>query len=209
MVPLSEPRLLVLHGLRLKGFGEAVDVAAIVSVDADEADEQLEKALADGLVVRRDGVPLSGWSLTAEGRAEQERLLVAELAAIGGEAAVGRAYDAFVALNPGLLELCTAWQMLDDTTINDHGDAKYDGAVIDRLRAHHAQAEPILTELEGVLERYAGYHPRFAAAIERVGAGDGDWFAKPIIDSYHTVWFQLHEDLLNTLGVERAQELAG
>jgi len=198
--------LLVLHGLRLKGFGEAADVAAVVSIDAEVAEEQLDKALADGLVVRRAGAPLSGWSLTGEGRAEQERLLAAELSAIGGEAAVRSAYAGFVALNGGLLELCTAWQMLDATTINDHRDATYDGAVVDRLRAHHAQTEPVLTELEGVLDRYAGYRPRFAAALDRVGAGDGDWFAKPVIDSYHTVWFQLHEDLLNTLGIERAQE---
>jgi hypothetical protein len=27
-----------------------------------------------------------------------------------------------------------------------------------------------------------------------------------MIDSYHTVWFQLHEDLLNTLGIDRATE---
>jgi hypothetical protein len=29
-----------------------------------------------------------------------------------------------------------------------------------------------------------------------------------MIDSYHTVWFQLHEDLLNTLGIERSKEAA-
>jgi hypothetical protein len=27
-----------------------------------------------------------------------------------------------------------------------------------------------------------------------------------VIDSYHTVWFELHEDLLSTLGIERASE---
>jgi hypothetical protein len=27
-----------------------------------------------------------------------------------------------------------------------------------------------------------------------------------MIDSYHTVWFQLHEDLLNTLGIDRSTE---
>ena len=33
-----------------------------------------------------------------------------------------------------------------------------------------------------------------------------EWFTKPVIDSYHTVWFELHEDLLATLGIERASE---
>ncbi len=27
-----------------------------------------------------------------------------------------------------------------------------------------------------------------------------------MIDSYHTVWFELHENLLATLGIERARE---
>ena len=30
-----------------------------------------------------------------------------------------------------------------------------------------------------------------------------------MIDSYHTVWFELHEDLLATLGLERAAETGG
>ena len=29
---------------------------------------------------------------------------------------------------------------------------------------------------------------------------------KPMIDSYHSVWFELHEDLLATLGIERGSE---
>ena len=31
-------------------------------------------------------------------------------------------------------------------------------------------------------------------------AGDPDWFTRPTVDSYHTVWFELHENLLATLG---------
>ncbi len=33
-----------------------------------------------------------------------------------------------------------------------------------------------------------------------------EWLTKPTILSYHTLWFQLHEDLLATLGLERAAE---
>ena len=40
-------------------------------------------------------------------------------------------------------------------------------------------------------------------------AGDTDWFTKPMIPSYHTVWFELHEDLLATLGIERGSEGGG
>jgi hypothetical protein len=37
-----------------------------------------------------------------------------------------------------------------------------------------------------------------------VQAGDAAYFAAPMIASYHTVWFELHEDLLATLGIARS-----
>src|SRR5436190_2223890 len=78
-VTASDPRLLVLHGLRLKGFGEPADVAAIVDLDVDIVAKHLDTLQTEGLVLRREG-RLVGWALTADGRAEQERLLAKELA---------------------------------------------------------------------------------------------------------------------------------
>ncbi|MDP9020051.1 MAG: MarR family transcriptional regulator, partial [Actinomycetota bacterium] len=46
-------------------------------------------------------------------------------------------------------------------------------------------------------------------ALRRVVAGEGDWLTRPLIDSYHTVWFELHQDLLDTLGIERGSEDRG
>ena len=40
-------------------------------------------------------------------------------------------------------------------------------------------------------------------------AGEVDWFTRPTIPSYHSVWFELHENLLATLGIDRAQEASG
>jgi hypothetical protein len=206
MPPASETRLLVLHGLRLKGFGEPDAVGAIVGLDADDVAKYLDGLQAEELAVRRDGARLAGWGLTAAGRAEQERLLAEELDAAGCRGAVDAAYRSFLALNTALLEICTAWQMKDETTLNDHGDASYDARAIERLVEHDTQLQPILDQLEASLARYDRYRPRFAAAIDHLRAGDHDWFTKPMIDSYHTVWFQLHEDLLNTLGIDRSTE---
>ena len=66
--------------------------------------------------------------------------------------------------------------------------------------------QPICAELAATLERFGSYGPRLAEARARVEGGDVDWFTKPMIDSYHTVWFELHEDLLATLGIERSTE---
>jgi DNA-binding MarR family transcriptional regulator len=200
----SDTRLLVLHSVRLKGFAEPEAVAAVAGLPQDDVVKHLDALLDDGMVVHREG-RVTGWQLTASGRAEQEKLLAEELDDTGTRDVIDAAYRRFLAINGELLESCTAWQLRDDA-INDHADAAYDEAVVERLRALHAQVEPILTDLESALERYDGYRDRFETALARLGEGETDWFTKPLIDSYHTVWFQLHEDLLNTLGIERSEE---
>jgi len=36
-----------------------------------------------------------------------------------------------------------------------------------------------------------------------VQAGDGGWVDRTDVESCHRVWFELHEDLVATLGVDR------
>jgi hypothetical protein len=47
------------------------------------------------------------------------------------------------------------------------------------------------------------------AARRQVEAEEHDWLLSPRIDSYHTVWMQLHEDLLLGLGLQRTDEVSG
>lgn len=201
----SNARLLVLHGLRLKGFSEASGVAALIELPDAVVNEQLGQLQREDLVLHRDG-RLTGWALTPAGRTAQEAALREELDARGVRDDVLLAYKRFLGLNTDLLGVCTAWQMKDETTLNDHGDPDYDAGVVGQLRELHAKVEPILDDLEAALERFRGYRGRLEAALDKIGGGDVDWFTKPLIDSYHTVWFQLHEDLLTTLGIERSQE---
>ena len=201
----SDSRLLVLHGLRLKGFAEAADVAALVGLEPDAVTAQLELLKGEELVLYREG-RLTGWALTPAGRKAQEAALHHEIDACGARDAVFDAYKRFLDLNTDLLEICTAWQMKDEATINDHTDPAYDTGVIEQLHTLHAKVEPIIGDLERVLHRYCGYRGRLEASLDRLRNGESEWFTKPLIDSYHTVWFQLHEDLLNTLGIERSQE---
>jgi hypothetical protein len=204
----SDTRLLVLHGLRLKGFAEADTIATLVDVEVAIVGSHLEVLHADGLVLRRDG-RLSGWTLTPAGRDEHARAVTLELGEAGCQVDVVDAYNRFLALNRELLAVCTAWQLIDETTMNDHSDSAYDAAVIERLGKLNDELSPILDDLEATLGRFRGYRERFDNALARVRAGEIDWFAKPMIDSYHTVWFELHEDLLATLGLERSKEAHG
>jgi hypothetical protein len=197
-----------MHGLRLKGFAEADGVGEAVGVAGAEAKPVLDQLVTEGLASYRDG-KLSGFTLTKLGREQHAVLLSAELDAAGARAAVQDSYRRFLQLNTDLLTICTAWQLRDvdgESVINDHADAAHDAGVIGRLGSLHAQVEPICDDLGDALERFGGYRPRLSFAMDQIRTGDTDWFTKPMIPSYHTVWFEMHEDLLSTLGIERGSE---
>ena len=204
----SDPRTLVMHGLRLKGFGDAAAVGEAVGVSEAEAKPVLDQLVVEDLATYRDG-KLSGFSLTKPGREEHARRLAAELDALGVRDEVEGVYRRFLGLNTELLSVCTEWQLREvdgESIINDHSDPMYDAGVIEKLASLHARVEPICTDLGALVDRFRGYGARLAHALERVRTGDADWFTKPMISSYHTVWFEMHEDLLCTLGIERGAE---
>ena len=111
------------------------------------------------------------------------------------------------------MSLCTDWQLRpspegseEEHVKNDHSDSEYDSGVINRLVELDNHVQPICSDLKECLERFASYGDRFTYALNLVLEGEVDWFTKPMIESYHTVWFELHENLLSTLGIDRASE---
>ena len=209
MAHQSEPELLTLLGLRLKGFAEADSVADISGLAVDITEDALKTAESEGLAQYHDGGQVTGWALTAEGRTVGQRMLAAELDATGSRETVEAAYGRFGELNQTMLTLCTDWQVKTvgaEQTLNDHSDEEYDQGVIGRLVTFNDEVRPLLADLRDDLARYGGYGDRFREALEKLLAGDLDYFTKPIMPSYHTIWFELHEDLLATLGIERAEE---
>jgi predicted ArsR family transcriptional regulator len=158
----SDDRLLVLHGLRLKGFALADAIAEQVGVGAATVTSVLGELEADGLVQYRDG-RLTGWALTTEGRREHERSLNDELNEAGCREDVLGAYKRFLALNHELLELCTRWQLREvggEQIMNDHSDTAHDAAVLDDLAALHARVEPICADLAALFDRFGAYGER-------------------------------------------------
>ncbi len=204
----SDPGFLVLHALRLKGFAEDDVVAAMTGLDVEAVSRRLKEQASDELVVRRDG-RISGWSLTPAGRACHAMLVRDELDAAGARDDVQSAYDRFLHINQDMLGVCTAWQLRDvdgAQAINDHSDRDYDAGVIQRLVGIHDRVRPVTADLRDAMTRFGSYGDRLRSALEKVMAGESEWFTKPVIDSYHTIWFELHEDLLCTLGIERSSE---
>jgi pyruvate,orthophosphate dikinase len=92
--------------------------------------------------------------------------------------------------------------------LNDHADAAYDAAVLADLAALHAAARAWLVPVAQGLPRLAGYGRRLDAAADAVSQGDHRYIASPRVDSYHGVWFELHEDLIRLAGTTRADEVS-
>jgi len=204
----SDARLLVLHGVRLKGVASAEAIAFAAGVDVAVVARQLDELASLGLVVRREGL-LTGWQLTAAGRVEHERLLAGELADAGARPAVESGYDRFRTLNPGVLDACSRWQVRELSgrlVRNDHADPSYDEKVLNDLADALTEARPLGDRLAGALERFGPYAPQLEDALDKARAGERDYVTKPVIPSFHTVWFEMHEDLLVTLGLDRTSE---
>jgi hypothetical protein len=122
------------------------------------------------------------------------------------EARVRRLLEVFLPINRTLRELCTAWQIRPDGSVNDHSDAMYDAGVRDRLDDIHDSTVPVLDRLTAVLPSIGGYAPRLQAALDRLDAGETAWLASPLLESYHTVWMHLHQELLMVLGMTRKED---
>ncbi|MEZ5245118.1 MAG: hypothetical protein R2707_08490 [Acidimicrobiales bacterium] len=126
------------------------------------------------------------WSLTAAGTAELAAHLGAETERVG-RADLVTAYEAFLPLNREFLaELA--------------GDASPTS-----LATLVRRLDPILAALSAALPRFDRYAERFVDAL-RSAADDPRWLAAPSLDSVHTIWFELHEHLLATLGRSRVDE---
>ena len=89
---------------------------------------------------------------------------------------------------------------------NDHTDTAYDTDVRLRLQALDRDAAPVVARMGDVLARLAPYGPRLARTCQRVLDGETDMFTGVMCGSYHDVWMELHEDLILTLGIDRAAE---
>jgi hypothetical protein len=135
------------------------------------------------------------------GRIENERLLAEELESAGGLAAVTAVHAKFAPLNAGVVAACSDLQLrwlADGSQPNDGID--------EPTRQTFTEALATLSDLEvrltAVLPRFSGYAERLEQAV-RNAATEPAWLTATDRDSFHRIWFELHEDLIATLGIRR------
>jgi pyruvate,orthophosphate dikinase len=192
----------LLMAAKLKGRARADAAAAYAGISPEDAESQIRQLVEAGFLTGDQQL-----RITPEGRTRIEELLTTERAAIDREQ-LAQAYEEFDSHNTMFKSVVTAWQMKDATTVNDHTDAAYDAGVIERLTAVHENFRPLLQRVIEIAPRLAPFAGRFDRAITAVQQGDQTYVARPMMDSYHTVWFELHEEMLGLLGLSRAAEAA-
>jgi pyruvate,orthophosphate dikinase len=189
----------VLRVLRIKGRATADTMATALDADVDDVIEHCER---EGLVESTR----VGYRVTAAGRERVEQCYAAEREQV--EALVIDVYETFLPINDEVKHIVTDWQMRlvdGQIVLNDHSDRGHDDGVIARLHDIDGSAAPALKSLAAELPRFDSYVRRLRKALAEIRAGDHTMVAAPIKDSYHTVWFELHEDLLLLTGRERKE----
>jgi hypothetical protein len=197
--------LLALHGLAVKKAGTAAAVADVLGRDEGEIAAALDEAAAEGLAIGANGTYMA----TPAGRDWLDEQYPTAFASLRENADADAAYERFERINRDLLALFTDWQMMpagSERVPNDHSDPDYDHGVIDRLGRQHERAQRPLDQFAELDPRLGEYSRRLEAAYDKVLAGEIDFVSGARVDSYHTVWFELHEDLLRMLGREREEQ---
>jgi hypothetical protein len=192
--------------LRIKGYAKPDALVSALGHAKQDVDLMLAHLTEEQLVE----LAKPGFRLTSEGQKAAHTAMAAEREQVTG-AAVQHLYERFGAVNERFKALVGAWQMrpTDGKSVpNDHSDAGYDQALLAELGTIDHEIALIVGELAARITRLARYTTRFEEALRRLRSGEPRYMAAPLIDSYHTVWFELHEDLICLAGKTRAEEAA-
>lgn len=195
---------LCLRVIAIKGFAQLRGIADAVLAAPADIESVLDQLATDGLVEEAAGA----LKLTDAGTARAAALLEAERTAWGAGAAEV-ALDAFLELDQQVKDAVTAWQLRDARAqvVNDHTDPAYDTAVLDRIAAVDADARAWFATAAPGPGRLSDYRSRLSRALDAARAGDVRFVAAPRVDSYHGIWFELHEDLIGLAGRTREAEV--
>jgi hypothetical protein len=191
-----------MHGLAIKKFGTPAAVADLLAADETTVAAFLDEAVATG----EAGGAKGAFMLSAKGQTALAEAYPREFAACRNDESLKQGYARFEVINNELKQMITEWQTIEvagERVPNDHSDSDYDSKLIDRIAALHERAEPMLAAMAKSLPRLARYAERLGEALDKVDDGQIDYVSGAKISSYHTVWFELHEDLLRLLDRKR------
>ncbi len=191
--------VVVLHTLRVRGFVTPSGFTESLGVHPADVLALLIAAGEVRHIEQRDM-----YSLTPSGKGRHETLIDSH-STDDIRAGLAAQYPRFLELNDRLKSLCTDWQVRDGVP-NEHDDAGYDRACVDRLVALAAASGDVLAAMAATLPRLGRYRDRLNRALDAVVAGETKRFTGVMCESFHDVWMELHEDLIVLQRIDRAAE---
>ena len=188
---ITDSSLGLLQVLRVRGASSAAEIERAAGADT--------AAVLDALLqvgwISRDGA--GRWRLTEAGRTEHDAALTCVRPRL--TLVLTPVTARFLAKDEAVKTLCTRWQETDPAQTARRWDVLAD---LDDLAAD------VLPALESVavdLPRFAAYGRRLREAVARARNGDARYVASPLVDSFHSVWFECHEDLILSMGWQRGR----
>ena len=198
----------LLRGLLVSGVVTSEQLAISLGCAPQEVTSILDGMVAGGAVEGANGER----RLTGLGKLRALDVFATDRKQLGAERVAGL-LETFHPLDARMKETVTAWQMRElggQPVANDHSDSAYDAEVLRGLTQLHRDALSWMAPLRDSLSRFERYRCRLEGALDAALAGDHRYVASPRVDSYHGVWFELHEDLIRLAGQRRSdQEQAG
>lgn len=200
----DDDRYAVLNAVVLKKMASPPAVADATGVAPDVARAIITGLADDGLVaaVGEQVLPTDAAEPALTEAAAQR------YAALRDDPASTDLHVDFERINARFLTAMTSWQRVEvggQTVPNTHDDPAYDDRVLTTMERLVTRLRAIVDRLAEREPRFASYDGRLARATDRALAGDVAAVSSPTTDSIHNVWFEFHEDLLRTLGVEREE----
>jgi len=178
--------LAVLQYLSMEGIAETEELSAVI--DDGDVRETLEDLEAEGYV-EDEGF----WYLTDAGEQRLDEVCRERFSA-DQRAALREIFDRFEALDSEMKNLASDWQT------GEYGAVE----MADELAGIQEEVEELFGGLPPeVRSTYSRHTDALAGAIEKLRDGQEEYATGTDVDSYHTVWFRLHDDLLRTLGEDR------
>jgi pyruvate, orthophosphate dikinase len=202
ITPVDDSALL--RGLLISGVVSPEQLAISLGSGPSEVVSALDRMQGEGMVERANG----GRRLTGQGKLRALDVFATDGEQLGAKRVAGL-LEAFHPLDMRMKETVTGWQIRElggQAVPNDHSDPAYDAEVLRRLTRLHEDTLSWMTPLRELLPRFGRYVCRLEGALDAALAGDHRYVASPRVESYHGIWFELHEDLIRLAGKRRADQ---
>ena len=177
---------------------------SVLGLSKDEIDSVLRALTEKGLIRKLN----DEFEVSDLGEKEAARRRREMLESSGRKEEFLKYCEEFEEVNRRFKDLVTRWQLKNENgelVPNDHSDPDYDLALIEELNGIHRETVEILEKLATIFPFFKKYVPRFEKALSLLMDGDLGYMADSDKQSYHTIWFELHETLLKMSGMKRVE----